>query len=204
MLFRSNWRRAGHARPPKIGYSTVVYVDETDEKALAVARERAARAYEGLVPAALPSIVSGLLALGLFVYQFEFGQSIPSAGLTLALLIVLTSCVEWLRLLAGMRRPDLREEPPTWLPAHALAEQGGSLHAAGVATVALALARHWSGQDAVDRAQAGTASCPVDSPAMRILIDLPEVRRHVEWRQRSAAYVAATEGASSKDNPRCC
>ena len=30
----------------------------------------------------------GLLALGLFVYQFEFGQSILSAGLTLALLIL--------------------------------------------------------------------------------------------------------------------
>jgi len=32
--------------------------------------------------------VYGLLALGLFVYQFGFGQSILSAGLTLALLIL--------------------------------------------------------------------------------------------------------------------
>ncbi|MDP2880157.1 MAG: phosphate ABC transporter permease PstA [Azonexus sp.] len=38
--------------------------------------------------AAVPSIVYGLLALGIFVYMFGFGQSILSAGLTLALLIL--------------------------------------------------------------------------------------------------------------------
>ena len=38
--------------------------------------------------AGVPSIVYGLLALGLFVYQFGLGQSIAAAGLTLALLIL--------------------------------------------------------------------------------------------------------------------
>ena len=38
--------------------------------------------------AGVPSIVYGLLALGLFVYQLGLGQSILSAGLTLALLIL--------------------------------------------------------------------------------------------------------------------
>ncbi len=38
--------------------------------------------------AGVPSIVYGLLALGLFVYMLDFGQSILSAGLTLALLIL--------------------------------------------------------------------------------------------------------------------
>jgi len=38
--------------------------------------------------AGVPSIVYGLLALGLFVYKFNFGQSILTAGLTLALLIL--------------------------------------------------------------------------------------------------------------------
>jgi phosphate transport system permease protein len=38
--------------------------------------------------AGVPSIVYGLMALGLFVYQFRFGQSVLSAGLTLALLIL--------------------------------------------------------------------------------------------------------------------
>jgi phosphate transport system permease protein len=38
--------------------------------------------------AGVPSIVYGLLALGLFVYQFGLGQSILTAGLTLGLLIL--------------------------------------------------------------------------------------------------------------------
>lgn len=38
--------------------------------------------------AGVPSIVYGLLALGLFVYTFGLGQSIQTAGLTLALLIL--------------------------------------------------------------------------------------------------------------------
>lgn len=38
--------------------------------------------------AGVPSIVYGLLALGLFVYQFKLGESIQTAGLTLALLIL--------------------------------------------------------------------------------------------------------------------
>lgn len=38
--------------------------------------------------AGVPSIVYGLLALGLFVYQFDLGQSVAAAGMTLALLIL--------------------------------------------------------------------------------------------------------------------
>ena len=38
--------------------------------------------------AGVPSIVYGLMALGLFVYEFHWGNSILTAGLTLALLIL--------------------------------------------------------------------------------------------------------------------
>jgi phosphate transport system permease protein len=38
--------------------------------------------------AGVPSIVYGLMALGLFVYQFNLGQTVLTAGLTLALLIL--------------------------------------------------------------------------------------------------------------------
>ena len=38
--------------------------------------------------AGVPSIVYGLMALGLFVYRFHLGQSVLTAGLTLALLIL--------------------------------------------------------------------------------------------------------------------
>lgn len=57
--------------------------------------------------AGVPSIVYGLLALGLFVYQFGFGQSILSAGLTLALLIlpvVIVSTRESIRSIPGSIR----------------------------------------------------------------------------------------------------
>ncbi|MGH7165145.1 MAG: phosphate ABC transporter permease PstA [Nitrospiraceae bacterium] len=50
--------------------------------------------------AGVPSIVYGLLALGLLVYQFQLGQTILTAGLTLAILIlpiVITSAREALR-----------------------------------------------------------------------------------------------------------
>jgi phosphate transport system permease protein len=38
--------------------------------------------------AGVPSIIYGLMALGLFVYQFQFGQSVLAGGLTLAFLIL--------------------------------------------------------------------------------------------------------------------
>ncbi|RNC73325.1 MAG: phosphate ABC transporter permease PstA [Desulfuromonadales bacterium] len=57
--------------------------------------------------AGVPSIVYGLLALGLFVYILGFGQSILSAGLTLALLIlpvVIVATRESLRAVPGSIR----------------------------------------------------------------------------------------------------
>uniref|UniRef100_A0A831U2S3 Phosphate transport system permease protein PstA n=1 Tax=Geobacter metallireducens TaxID=28232 RepID=A0A831U2S3_GEOME len=57
--------------------------------------------------AGVPSIVYGLLALGLFVYTLDLGQSILSAGLTLALLIlpvVIVATREALRAVPGSIR----------------------------------------------------------------------------------------------------
>lgn len=52
--FYEDWKKAGWSRKPNIAYSIPVYVDETDEKALQVARIRASRAYEGFLPPAKP------------------------------------------------------------------------------------------------------------------------------------------------------
>jgi phosphate transport system permease protein len=57
--------------------------------------------------AGVPSIVYGLLALGLFVYRFKLGESVLSAGLTLALLIlpvVIVTTREGLRSVPGSIR----------------------------------------------------------------------------------------------------
>jgi alkanesulfonate monooxygenase SsuD/methylene tetrahydromethanopterin reductase-like flavin-dependent oxidoreductase (luciferase family) len=52
--FLADWRKAGHPRKPDIAYSTVVYVDETDDAAIKNGLFRASRAYEGLLPLAEP------------------------------------------------------------------------------------------------------------------------------------------------------
>lgn len=55
--------------------------------------------------AGVPSIVYGLLALGLFVYQLDLGQSILTAGLTLALLILPVVIVATRESLRSVPRP---------------------------------------------------------------------------------------------------
>jgi alkanesulfonate monooxygenase SsuD/methylene tetrahydromethanopterin reductase-like flavin-dependent oxidoreductase (luciferase family) len=48
--FVEDWNNNNHGRKPNIGYCTVVYVDETDKKAVHNVLGRASRAYEGLLP----------------------------------------------------------------------------------------------------------------------------------------------------------
>jgi alkanesulfonate monooxygenase SsuD/methylene tetrahydromethanopterin reductase-like flavin-dependent oxidoreductase (luciferase family) len=52
--FLAEWERAGWGHKPKIAYCTIVYVDETDTKAMDTALLRASRAYEGFLPPAPP------------------------------------------------------------------------------------------------------------------------------------------------------
>jgi alkanesulfonate monooxygenase SsuD/methylene tetrahydromethanopterin reductase-like flavin-dependent oxidoreductase (luciferase family) len=52
--FLDDWTKAGWTRKPNIAYCTVVYVDETDEKAVETALFRASRAYEGFMKPAQP------------------------------------------------------------------------------------------------------------------------------------------------------
>ncbi len=47
--FLADWKSAGWPNKPNIAYCTVVYVDETDEKAIKTAAFRASRAYEGFL-----------------------------------------------------------------------------------------------------------------------------------------------------------
>jgi alkanesulfonate monooxygenase SsuD/methylene tetrahydromethanopterin reductase-like flavin-dependent oxidoreductase (luciferase family) len=52
--FLADWERAGWDRKPNIAYSSIVYVDESDDKALETALFRASRAYEGFLPPPVP------------------------------------------------------------------------------------------------------------------------------------------------------
>jgi len=53
--FLEDWKKAGWPKKPNIAYCTIVYVDETDDKALRVGLARAARAYEGFLPPPKPN-----------------------------------------------------------------------------------------------------------------------------------------------------
>ena len=54
--FLADWQKLHPTRKPHIAYCTIVYVDESDEKALATALHRAARAYEGFLPKLEPGV----------------------------------------------------------------------------------------------------------------------------------------------------
>jgi phosphate transport system permease protein len=66
--------------------------------------------------AGVPSIIYGLLALGLFVYQFGLGQSIAAAGLTLALLILPVVIVATVKRSAPSRRTSAKAPMPAARP----------------------------------------------------------------------------------------
>jgi alkanesulfonate monooxygenase SsuD/methylene tetrahydromethanopterin reductase-like flavin-dependent oxidoreductase (luciferase family) len=52
--YLADWKTAGWTHRPRIAYSTVVYVDETDRKARDKALFGASRAYEGFLPPPVP------------------------------------------------------------------------------------------------------------------------------------------------------
>src|SRR5712691_10330895 len=83
--------------------------------------------------------------------------------LTLVVMIVLLSVREWVLLLARRRLPTLHETAPVWLPDYALAE-GKPLRLFGLFALALALAKEWSGETALERAQETTRMCECGQP----------------------------------------
>lgn len=88
-----------------IGVSAAIYLEEYSRQNHPVTRLIELNI---LNLSAMPSILYGLLALGIFVHQFKLGASLLTAGLTLSLLvlpIVIVSTREALRSLP----PDLKE-----------------------------------------------------------------------------------------------
>jgi len=68
-----------------IGVPAGIYLEEYADRSSKIARIIEANISN---LAAVPSIIYGLLALGIFVYRFNLGESILTAGLTLGLLMV--------------------------------------------------------------------------------------------------------------------
>jgi carbon starvation protein len=124
--------------------------------------------------------------------------------LVLAGLIVGGAVVEWIRLLRGRKSPDSSEEAPVWLPETALAEGGRRTGWAGIFALGLALLRHWSGQESVDReARRLEAAVMRDTRSQAVLIPLPEVAEEVRRHNAPIAYQQAAETLAANPN-RCC
>ncbi len=75
--YLEDWNAAGWDRKPNIAYATTVYVDESDDKAIEVALDRASRAYEGLLPWPNESFENRLAE---FCRQFEARGENPASA----------------------------------------------------------------------------------------------------------------------------
>ena len=189
VTFTAGWQKMFH-ESPRIGFLAAVrdYDQKLPGLKTAAAQPAAPAAAERALKSALALRFNNALDLG-----------VTGVFLALAAAVVLVSVGIWIRLLAGARQPDLRETAPVWLPDHALREGKPLGTIGGTAALALALAKEWSGEAGVDRAQAQACECV--GPA--VLVNLPEVRAAVEFEDRQRAYVAAAEQRFEGVN-RCC
>jgi carbon starvation protein len=111
--------------------------------------------------------------------QFNNVLDAAVAGIFLVLItaIILLSVREWILLLSRRKPAVLHETEPVWLPDYAVAE-GKTLHIAGTAALALALAKEWSGESHLERAhQQAQAVCTCHpANAQQIYVEVTEQR----------------------------
>jgi carbon starvation protein len=188
VTFSAGWQKIFHPSP-RIGF--LALMKDLDGK-----RPVLESALAAATDAARPAAEKALKANRSLHFNNALDVGVTATFLTLAALVVLSGVYEWVRLLRGVRPPDLREESPTWLPDFAVREAGGRGGLAGAAAISFALLRHWSGQDRVDRVQDQLV-------ARTVLIDLPEVRADAANRNGPQAYTLAAEQQAG-DSPRCC
>jgi carbon starvation protein len=118
--------------------------------------------------------------------------------LTLVVAIVLLSLREWFLLLSRRKPAVLHETEPVWLPDYAVLEGGRKFSgAAGAAALALALAKEWSGESHLERAQ----QCECG----RVCENADVPRTHVRGYDKAVqqVYVEATEQRFNGVR-RCC
>ena len=122
------------------------------------------------------------------------------AGIFLALVItiVLLSLREWFLLLSRRKPAVLHETEPVWLPDYAVVEGGRKFSgAAGAAALALALAKEWSGESHLERAQQCECSRVCENA------DVPRSHVHSHDKAAQQVYVEATEQRFNGVR-RCC
>ena len=116
--------------------------------------------------------------------ELEFNNRLDAAVagifLTLVIAIILFSLHEWFLLLSRRKPAVLHETEPVWLPDYAIVEGGRKFSgAAGAAALTLALAKEWSGESHLERAQQqaqAVCKCHPTANAQQIYVEATEKR----------------------------
>jgi uncharacterized iron-regulated membrane protein len=136
-------------------------------------------------PGSLEAAEKALRANRTLAFNGRLDAYVAMAFLALVSAIILLSIREWWLLLCRRKPAQLQESAPVWLPDHALKEGGPSLRtAAGMAAIALGLAKELSGEAALERARLAEAVCVCehqDGVAKAIMADGD---RYVEMTER--------------------
>lgn len=180
VTFTAGWQKMFHPQP-RIGF--LAMARDLDVKHAALV-EAAAKAPEGAAGQGARAAVKANRSRHA---NQVIDLVVTGSFLVLAGVVVALAAWEWTRLLRGTRPPDLAETEPVWLPPEA--PTPASVAPAGALAIGLALARHVSDQEAIDRAAARAGSGGGDACATRLLIDVPGVREDVEERARATAYM---------------
>ncbi len=199
VTFTAGWQKMFH-ESPRIGFLAGFRLHDARLAELRKAVAESVYSSNQDVPAQADQALKTATALR---FNAALDLGVTGVFLALAAALILVSAYVWLRLLTGARRPDLSETAPVWLPAGALQEPRSLGNAGGAAALALALAKEWSGETAVDRAESLGCACDGSRPAAQVLIDVADVRESVERQTRQQAYVAASE-QRFEGVSRCC
>jgi carbon starvation protein len=103
-------------------------------------------------PQALAAAKAALRTNRVLHFNNILDAAVAGFFLSLLSLVVCLSLREWLLLLSRRKPVQLQESPPVWLPENAFAE-APSLRVAGVAALALTLAKELSGEAQIERAR---------------------------------------------------
>jgi carbon starvation protein len=198
VTFTAGWQKMFHASP-RIGF--LAAVRDYDQKLPAL--RAGVETMRGTAPEKLAAAEKALQTTQALRFNNALDLGVTGVFLVLAAAVIVVSVWIWLRLLAGARQPDLTETEPVWLPAQALREANPLGALGGAAALTLALAKEWSGENAVARAQLQACACAAPQAAPQVLIDVPEVRAALEREVQQQAYITASEQQFSGIN-RCC
>ena len=134
---------------PRIGFLAQAQMLAEKEPGL---QKALASANASADPTAIASAQQALQANDTLEFNNILDAVVAGIFLVLVTTIIFLSVREWILLLTRRKPAVLHETEPVWLPEYAVAE-GKPLHIAGAAALALALAKEWSGESHLERAQ---------------------------------------------------